>query len=125
MSPYTEWTFKLLHDREAREAFLAGDFTRAGLPPELHADFAEIDRDELRRTAVKVAAQLHGVLKNAHPAIFQAWAGVMPDDADGLELTLLYMSSSHYARAVNFAWTPADIALSSAFPSFLDELSRT
>ena len=124
MSAVTECTYRILHDRKAREAFLAGDFARAGIPQELHEDFAAVDPKELLRASEKVSDQLHAMLKSTYPIIFASWTEICPEDPNGRELVQLYAGSKSYEETQNFAWTEGTGGLTSAFPRFLEELSR-
>ena len=80
MSLVSDWTYKLLHDQTVRDLFLAGELTKAGLPPELHQIHVgdalrcvllntEIDTSDLRRVIVHPSTQPTAVIVgNRRPA---------------------------------------------------------
>ena len=117
---YTDWLFKLLHDRDARTRFVRGDL--GSLPEDLRAEFDVIDRKDLERSAQKTILTVHSILKRAFPTVFAGWARVFPEDPHAFDLVHGYLASSEYESATNFALKASDVSLLVAFPQYLQGL---
>ena len=123
MNAYTEWTYRLLFDRQVRDSFLAGDMSATGIPEEFWAEFATVDRVDLKRAAEKANEQILAILRSGYPEIFASWSEIAPQDPEGKEVVALYTGSEEFRLARNFAWSAGEESMSAPFGRFLMRIS--
>lgn len=122
MDEYTRFLYRLLHHRDFRRRFIAGDVGGLGISPELLEDASVIDKRDLERSAQKVVLTARAIAHKHHPRSLARWKELVPADEHCFELMFLFVASEDYEAASNFDTSGRDTSIPDAFSRFYSRL---
>ena len=123
MPPHSQFLYRLLHDRDFRRRFIAGEHAALDIPPEVLEDASTINLEDLERTAQKVALTVRGVIHQNYPSFFERWKQATPADPHGFEIVFHFVASREYLEASNFDTTGEDTTIPNAFSKYIDRIA--
>lgn len=118
MDKYSDLIYKLLHKRKYRNLFLEEHYSKMNLDDQTLECVKTISKEDLTRTSQKIVSNVNSFLKKMDAPLFEKWQNLFPEDAQGTELTCLFLESKEYSEAANFAFSATDTNISQAFRMF-------
>jgi hypothetical protein len=109
----TDFLYRLLYHREFRKGFFEGR----------HADpdFEGVDHAQLEAASQKIILRTQALLRDAYPGAWAQWGALFPQDAEGFELSTMFLESGHFQGAHDLAQEASSGTVPAAFKAFLRE----